>query len=137
MSTTVSFEDLHPRLVVRGAQDAIEFYRTALDAEVTEKLAEDTGRIVHARLDFGAFHLSLTEEVVEWSLLSPSSLGGSPLLLHLSCDDCDALAARMIEHGAETIIPIADRPYGKREGRLRDPFGHLWIPSTHLFEISS
>ena len=43
--------------------------------------------------------------------------------------------ARMTEHGGEVVIPIADRPYGKREGRIRDPFGHLWIVSTHLFDL--
>ncbi len=38
----------------------------------------------------------------------------------------------MIKHDAEVIIPIQDRPYGKREGRFRDPFGHLWILSQEL-----
>jgi catechol 2,3-dioxygenase-like lactoylglutathione lyase family enzyme len=27
------------------------------------------------------------------------------------------------------VVPIEDRPYGRCEGRVRDPFGHLWIPS--------
>jgi hypothetical protein len=30
------------------------------------------------------------------------------------------------------VVPVADRPYGKREGRIEDPFGHLWIVSQIL-----
>jgi PhnB protein len=32
----------------------------------------------------------------------------------------------MAHHGAEVVIPIENRPYGKRQGRVKDPFGHLW-----------
>jgi uncharacterized glyoxalase superfamily protein PhnB len=56
-------------------------------------------------------------------------IGGSPVLIHLTLADPDAACARMVELGGEVIIPIKDRPYGKREGRVRDPFGHLWVLS--------
>ena len=52
--------------------------------------------------------------------------------MQLDLDDCGAVAARMEAEGAEIVISIKDRPYGKREGRLRDPFGHLWILSQEL-----
>jgi PhnB protein len=32
----------------------------------------------------------------------------------------------------EVVIPIQDRFYGKREGRVRDPFGHLWVLSRPI-----
>lgn len=38
----------------------------------------------------------------------------------------------MLAEKAEIVIPIKDRPYGKREGRLCDPFGHLWILSQQV-----
>jgi PhnB protein len=38
----------------------------------------------------------------------------------------------MVEGGGRLIIPIEDRPYGKREGRVQDPFGHLWVVSETL-----
>jgi uncharacterized glyoxalase superfamily protein PhnB len=41
----------------------------------------------------------------------------------------------MIEAGAAIVFPIDDQFYGKREGRLRDPFGHLWIISQPLEEL--
>jgi uncharacterized glyoxalase superfamily protein PhnB len=42
----------------------------------------------------------------------------------------------MVEHGAVVIVPIEDRPYGRCEGRLRDPFGHLWILSHVTEQLS-
>lgn len=38
----------------------------------------------------------------------------------------------MIAHSAEAVVAIENRPYGKRSGRIRDPFGHLWIITGKL-----
>ena len=40
----------------------------------------------------------------------------------------------MVSAGAEVVFGIADQFYGRREGRLRDPFGHLWIISQGAVE---
>jgi PhnB protein len=48
-------------------------------------------------------------------------------LLHFTVADPDAGCARAVERGAEVVIPINDRPCGKREGRVRDPCGHLCV----------
>ena len=34
------------------------------------------------------------------------------------------------------IYPLADQFYGDRGGRLRDPFGHQWMLSTHIEDVS-
>ena len=60
------------------------------------------------------------------------SLGGSPVLMQLELEDCDMVAGKMVAEKAEVVIPFKDRPYGKREGRIRDPFGHLWILSREV-----
>ncbi len=127
--------DLHPRLVVEDADRAVAYYETALGARLLERFTDGDGRVVHARLGIGGGEISLAEQVPAWGLLGPGALGGSAVLLHLTVANCDAVGDRMTEHGGEVVIPIADRPYGKREGRIRDPFGHLWIVSTHLFDL--
>ncbi len=60
------------------------------------------------------------------------SLEGSPVLIQLEFEDCDMVAEKMVEEKAEVVIPIKDRPCGKREGRIRDPFGHRWILSQQV-----
>ena len=42
-------------------------------------------------------------------------------------DDPDALAERAIAAGATVVFPIADQPYGMRQGRIADPSGHHWL----------
>ena len=121
---------LTPRLVTRGADEAIAFYQRAFDAELIERYAEPDGHVVHAALALNGHVISLTEERPEWQLQAPSSLGGSPVLLNLIVDDADAVGRRMVDAGAKVVIEIDDRFYGHREGRFQDPFGHLWIITT-------
>ncbi len=45
----------------------------------------------------------------------------------LYVSNADAVADRMVAGGATVLSPVADRPYGERAGRLRDPFGRLWM----------
>jgi PhnB protein len=60
------------------------------------------------------------------------SLGGSTVLIQLEFENCDTVAEKMIVEKAEVVVPIKDRPYGKREGCIRDPFGHFWILSQQV-----
>lgn len=121
-----------PRLVVRDAAAAIKFIQDALGGKLIEHYAEPDGRVVHSKLSLGNLSVSLVEEVPDWGWHSPASLGGSPVLIQLEFKDCDAVGERMVKHGAEVVIPIKDRTYGKREGRFCDPFGHLWILSQEI-----
>lgn len=129
--------ELHPRLVIDRVDDAITFYREAFGAELIERFADSSGIVVHAAIRIGASIVSMTQEVEEWQLLGPTAIGGSAVLLHLTLADPDAACARAVERGAVVVISIEDRPYGKREGRLRDPFGHLWILSRPTESLSA
>jgi uncharacterized glyoxalase superfamily protein PhnB len=120
-----------PRLIVDDADAAVEFYRRALDAQARERIVVD-GVVVNVRLEIGDASFTLASEVREWGLLSPSSVGGSSSLVTLDVVDARAVAAAMVSSGAEVLVPIEDRPYGRCEGRVRDPFGHLWVLSHSL-----
>jgi uncharacterized glyoxalase superfamily protein PhnB len=37
------------------------------------------------------------------------------------------VAEQAVARGATEIFPIADQPYGLRQGRFADPFGHHWL----------
>ncbi len=120
-----------PRLIVDDPDAAIEFYRRALDARLGARYVVD-GVVVHAVVEVGDAVFTLAAEVAEWGLLSPWSVGGSSSLVTLDVADAPSVGAAMVAAGAEVLVPIVDRPYGRCEGRVRDPFGHLWIPSHPL-----
>lgn len=129
---------LHPHLIVREAARAIDFYVGVLGARELGRHADPNlgGLIVNAALAIGDATFTLAEENREWHNDAPPSLGGSPVILRLTVADADAVGARMQRAGSRVIFPIADQFYGKREGRLVDPFGHVWIISQPLEELS-
>jgi len=59
--------------------------------------------------------------------VSPQTLGGTTVRISLVVDDPDHLAARAIAAGAREIFPVSDQPYGMRQGRVQDPYGHHWL----------
>ncbi|OYN99331.1 putative glyoxalase superfamily protein PhnB [Propionibacteriaceae bacterium ES.041] len=123
---------LTPKLLLDDPDAAITFYTRAFDADLTFRMADDRGVVVHAELELEGGGFALGQSVAEWGWQDPGSTGGSPVLILLTVPDPDATAARMVTGGAEIVIPIEDRPYGRREGRVRDPFGHLWVLGTEL-----
>lgn len=127
---------LEPRLVVSDADAALAFYQDALGAERLERFTDQSGRVVHAAMRIGRSVFTMTQEVAAWGLSSPDASSGSGVLLHLTVPDPDATADKMIARGGRTVIAIEDRPYGKREGRVLDPFGHAWILSKTIEHLS-
>ncbi|WP_043634586.1 VOC family protein [Nonomuraea candida] len=119
---------VHPRLIVPDPDRASAFYQVVLGAEqVFRAPPDEDGRpsVIDHRLGPSSFRLS--PAVSPWGWLSPDDLGGSAVLLEVEVGDPDAVGERMVAHGGEVVVPIENRPYGKRSGRIRDPFSHLWI----------
>ena len=125
-----------PRLYVRGAADAIEFYKQAFGAIELGRFAQSSGKIVIAEIKIGDSIVSVSEESPEWRNYSPQSVGGATSIIILNVEDADAVWNQAIAEGAKEIFPLQDQFYGYRQGRLEDPFGHFWIISTRIAEIS-
>jgi len=51
-------------------------------------------------------------------------------------EDPDATLAEAEKAGGKVLFPVADQFYGFRSGRFQDPFGHVWIVSKVLEELS-
>jgi uncharacterized glyoxalase superfamily protein PhnB len=130
------FHTVTPRLLVRGAANALEFYRRAFGAIELGRHADPNGKIVNAELKLGDSIISLAEESPEYGNHSPQSLGGATTIITLNVEDADAVWNQAIAAGAQVIFPLADQFYGFRQGRLADPFGHLWIISTQIENVS-
>ncbi|MDV6012482.1 VOC family protein [Haloechinothrix sp. LS1_15] len=123
-------DSIQPRLVVNDADGAISFYSSALGARELARFTDDEGRIVHAELDIDGMVITLKDAADGDP--APPQLGGTPVIFTLRVDDPDTLAERMVRAGASVIYPVADRPYGNRDGRLADPYGHVWMVSRQV-----
>ena len=124
-----------PHLVCRGAAAAIDFYTKAFAAVELARLPGPDGRLMHALLKIGNAVLMLVDEYPEQGALSPLSLKGSPVTIHLYVEDVDATAAQAVAAGAEITMPVADMFWGDRYGILKDPFGHQWSVATHIRDV--
>lgn len=80
-----------PYLTVRGADRAIEFYKSAFGATEVERVAPG-GKVMHAELRIGHAPFMLTEEAPEFGALSPESLGGSGSSTLIYLEDVDAFS---------------------------------------------
>jgi uncharacterized glyoxalase superfamily protein PhnB len=119
--------ELYPRLVVKGADAALAFYSRAFGGEVIERYTGPDGGVVHAMVQAGPVRFAVKDADEYDPAPGPDAL---PVIIALFVTDPDEVADRMIAGGAEVIYPIADHDYGDvqdRGGRLRDPFGHLWM----------
>ena len=130
------FRGATPMLAFRGAQQAIEFYQRAFGAVELFRLTDPQGTIVHAELKIGEAVVMLAEEDPRYNR-APQTLGGTSVILNLYVTDVDAFVQRATAAGAQVVIPVADQFYGDRSGRIIDPFGYVWIISTHKEDVSS
>ena len=87
-------EGATPYLSIKGAADAIEFYKKAFGAQETMRMAGPDGRIGHAEIKIGKASIMLADEHPEIDFLSPTTLGGSPVTIHIYVEDVDALAVK-------------------------------------------
>ena len=90
---------------------------------------------MHAELLLGDSRFFVVDEFPE-SMLSPSTLGGTTVTMHLYVRDVDALFNRAVEAGATIVMPVADQFWGDRYGILRDPFGHRWSMASRIEDLS-
>jgi len=116
---------IKPVLTARNAQAAVDFYKRAFGAVEVSRATNPNGIVAEMAIDGAEF--MVVDEVPEAFNLSPQTLGGTSVRIHLKVDDPDAVAARAVAEGAAEVFPIADQPYGLRQGRFADPFGHHWL----------
>ena len=90
----------------------------------------------HHAAAFGEAEFGVVDEAPQVGNLSPETLGGTSVRISLVVADPDAVAQRAIDAGAELIFPVEDQPYGWRQGRVRDPFGHHWLVGRPIGETA-
>jgi uncharacterized glyoxalase superfamily protein PhnB len=126
-----------PSLVVKGAAEAIEFYKRAFGAEELFRMPmpEPDGqvKIGHAELQIGDSKLWLNDEFPSHGVTGPS--GHSPVTIHLYVTDADAVFNQAVAAGATVAMPLTDMFWGDRYGKLVDPFGHSWGIATHIEDV--
>ncbi len=109
------FHTLTPHLTVRDADNALEFYKNALGAEVLHVARMPNGKVMHAALRIGDSMLMLNEEFLEYGNLSPLSSGGAGVTIHIYTENVDEAFNRALSAGAQVKMPLMDQFWGARQ----------------------
>jgi PhnB protein len=130
------YHTVTPYLILDGAGDAIAFYKKALGAEEVMRIGGPGGKIGHAEIKIGDSCVMLADEHPEIGALSPKTVGGSPVSIHLYVEDVDRAVERAVAAGAKLVRPVADQFYGDRTGGIEDPFGYRWFIATRKEDLT-
>ena len=131
------YHTVTPYLILNSAGDAIGFYKKALGAEELLRMEDPGGKVHHAEIKIGDSRIMLADEHPEIQALSPKTVGGSPISIHLYVADVDGAVERAVAAGAKLIRPVADQFYGDRVGGIEDPFGYRWFIATHKEDVTT
>jgi PhnB protein len=125
-----------PYLIIKGATQALDFYKKVFGATELMRFDAPGGKIGHAEIKIGDSPIMLADEMPERGYVSPQTLGGAAVSLMLYVNDCDAVFNRAVQAGAKVKQPLTDQFYGDRSGTITDPFGHVWTVGTHKEDVT-
>jgi PhnB protein len=130
------FHAVTPYLIIKGAADALEFYKKAFGAVERFRMAGPDGSIGHAEIQIGDSIIMLGDECPEMGHPSVQSLGGSPVGFYIYLENVDEAFQRAVDAGAKVSRPLENKFYGDRTGSVSDPFGYEWSFATHVEEVT-
>lgn len=126
---------LTPFLAIRGAKEALAFYRDVFGARVTD-VTEFDGLVVHAGLDFGLGILQIGEPSPAYGLVPAPEGDDDCYSIGIYVPDADAVTARAVAAGATVREEPSTFVSGDRFASVRDPFGVRWSIMTRVEDLS-
>jgi len=130
------YNSVTPYLVIKGAAQAIDYYKKVFGATEVVRMPGPGDRIGHAELKIGNSHIMLADEFPEMGHHGPPASGNSSVSVLVYVEDVDSAVERAVADGAQILKPIEDQFYGDRMGFIQDPFGHRWGVATHKEDVS-
>jgi PhnB protein len=107
-----------PYILVHGASQFIDFLKSAFEGAELLRVPRPGGCIMHAEVRIGDSLIELADANDQYP--------ARPMFLHLYVADADAAFERALRAGASSVQPVADMPWGDRQGTASDPFGNTW-----------
>lgn len=124
MHVPPGFSSVTPYIFAADAENYIAFLQDALGGQERGRSLRPDGRIANAQVGFSDATVMVSEAQAEF----PASRAA----FYLYVADADAGVDRALAHGGALVMPVADMPYGDRQGGIRDPGGNIWWISQRL-----
>lgn len=111
------YQTVMPYLILKDIPAFLEFTQEVFEADVKMKHTDDNGRIVHTEIVIGGSTIMAGESNNDWS--------SQPAGLYITVDSADGTYQKALEAGADSIMELADKEYG-RSGGVKDSNGNTW-----------
>ena len=129
------YNALTPALAFKGADAAIKWYVNVFGAKEKMRFENPDKTIAHGEITIGDSVVMVSEENPQYNK-SPKTANGNSVNLFIYVPDVDKTIEKALDNKAKLIMPAEDQFYGDRSGRIEDPFGYIWIISTHIKDVS-
>ena len=121
------FHTVTPFILVKHADQVVDFLQRAFDATEIYRLKHEDGSIWHSQVKIGDSMIMLGD-VQDQHPAMPSSI-------YLYLPDADAAFRKAVAAGGTPVIEPAEQFYGDRSGGVRDPAGNIWWVATHIEDL--
>lgn len=125
-----------PYISVHDGAGALDWYVTALGATETVRYVGDDGRLGHAEFVLHGATIMLSDAYPEIGVVAATSYEGSSCALHVEVPDADAAHDLAVANGATSLSAPGDQPHGARTATILDPYGHRWMLSHQISQLS-
>src|SRR3984893_9234198 len=107
------YNSVTPYLVIRGAAQAIEYYKKVFGATELFRMNGPDGKVGHAELKIGNSHIMLADDnpSMEAVAATAATIGASPVSLYVYLPDVDRVVERAAAEGAKILKPVQDQFY--------------------------
>lgn len=122
------FTTVTPFIMVKDAQQVVNFVKRAFDAEELSVLRTADGTIQHAQMKIGNGIFLIGDTMGKHEPI--------PAMIYLYVADCDCHYERGLGAGGESVSEPADQFYGDRNAGVKDPCGNIWWIATHKEALS-
>src|SRR5579862_7715957 len=99
------YHTVTPYLIIKGAAQALDFYKKAFEAVELFRMPGPDGKIAHAEIKIGDSPVMMGDENPAMGATSPATIGGSPVGLMIYCKDVDVVFNRAVAAGAKSVRP--------------------------------
>lgn len=120
------FTSVTPYFIIDDGDKFLKFLVDSFECEMIDEHRED-GNLRH-------FAMKVFGSMIEGS----EGSGEYPPrqnAIHLYVSDVDAVYAKAIAAGGESLHEVTDMPYGERSGGIKDPCGNHWYIATQKMDM--
>lgn len=118
------FTTVFPYIFATDATAYLDFLRDGLGGEILGVERSPDGVVRNAHIRFNDTTIMVSEAV--------PGIEASRATFYLYVEDADAAMAQAVAAGGKQRGPVADMPYGDRQGGVIDPSGNIWWLSQRL-----